>query len=391
MRLCLLLGLTSILSGQVTDLTARYFGSPGGTTTSYFVQPVFPNSVRGSITGPVTVTTPAELSPPNIVLVNWSHVPGAVFYDVLRNTTGTTPSGACNCAAALRITGSSFTDRGGSLLTYTVVTTDVPSLSGNNIFSGTNVVSGTLRFPDGTGPLPGIAFNSDSGGTGWYKTTDHGISGEDLTQKWTSSTVATHTFLDNDSFRCKEGETSGERQICEAYFQRTVSTVKMMWLTDRFLRFGDPQGAAAGTFLGFGRLLADLGSATTLHLGSFPSVANDSGFAWRDLKLRTSFHTETIQAPHHLGSGSAPGISGCTATIDADATDAAGKVTSGTSGACSATLTFATAYSKAPACVVTNETTANLIRATSTVTTVVLAGVTVSADVLSYVCVGPKI
>jgi hypothetical protein len=67
-------------------------------------------------------------------------------------------------------------------------------------------------------------------------------------------------------------------------------------------------------------------------------------------------------------------------------TDQAGKVTVGATTGTSCTVTFATAFANAPPCVVNNETTANLARATSTTTAVILAGTFVAGDVLSYAC-----
>lgn len=68
--------------------------------------------------------------------------------------------------------------------------------------------------------------------------------------------------------------------------------------------------------------------------------------------------------------------------------DNAGKVTVIGSAGTSCTVTFATAFVNAPSCTVTNETSAALVRATSTTTTVVLAGVFAENDVLAYVCLG---
>lgn len=68
--------------------------------------------------------------------------------------------------------------------------------------------------------------------------------------------------------------------------------------------------------------------------------------------------------------------------------DNAGKVTVGATAGTSCTVTFATAFSNAPSCSVTNETTANLSRATSTTTTVILAGTFAAGDSLAYVCLG---
>lgn len=68
--------------------------------------------------------------------------------------------------------------------------------------------------------------------------------------------------------------------------------------------------------------------------------------------------------------------------------NSSGKLTTTTTGAVSITVTFSSAFTNAPACPVTNETTANLFRGTSTTTTLVISGVAVAGDTLSYNCVG---
>ena len=76
---------------------------------------------------------------------------------------------------------------------------------------------------------------------------------------------------------------------------------------------------------------------------------------------------------------------GCTSITG---NDQAGKLVSDTTGAESCAVTFARTWTNAPACVVTNETTANVMRATSTVSGVTLAGTTITGDVLAYMCLG---
>jgi hypothetical protein len=66
----------------------------------------------------------------------------------------------------------------------------------------------------------------------------------------------------------------------------------------------------------------------------------------------------------------------------------AGKVTVGATAGTQCRITFSSAWTNAPACVVTNETTANLARAASTTTVVDLTGTFNGADVLSYQCLG---
>jgi hypothetical protein len=142
---------------------------------------------------------------------------------------------------------------------------------------------------------------------------------------------------------------------------------------------GTASGGAMNTDGANGNVLAKLQNATDSRFGV--QAAGSDLFA-----VNSQYSNSTV---HIVSSGSAPGISGCTgATIAATATDQAGKVTSGATGACAATLTFSTAWPFAPACWANNETTATPVRATSTTTTLVLDGVTVTGDVLSYVCVG---
>jgi hypothetical protein len=68
--------------------------------------------------------------------------------------------------------------------------------------------------------------------------------------------------------------------------------------------------------------------------------------------------------------------------------DNAGKVTVIGSTGTSCTVTFHNAWANAPSCTASNETSANLARATSTTTTVILAGTFAQNDVIAYTCIG---
>ena len=87
------------------------------------------------------------------------------------------------------------------------------------------------------------------------------------------------------------------------------------------------------------------------------------------------------------GTSSAPAISGCSATIDSTSNNVAGEFTSGSTGSCTVTLTFAGGIS-APhgwACAVSNKSSGNLVRVIgSTTTTVQFNGTTTSGDVIAY-------
>lgn len=81
-------------------------------------------------------------------------------------------------------------------------------------------------------------------------------------------------------------------------------------------------------------------------------------------------------------------VAGGNGTLVASSTDTAGKVLSTTTGAATITVTFAAAFAHAPACTTSNETTANLARASSSTTVLTISGVTVTGDSLSYSCLG---
>lgn len=96
----------------------------------------------------------------------------------------------------------------------------------------------------------------------------------------------------------------------------------------------------------------------------------------------------------HIASGATPAVTDTSADSCGSGTqtivgnDNAGKVTVIGSSGTSCTVTFATAFANAPSCSATNETTAALARATTTTSTVILAGVFLQDDVIAYTCIG---
>lgn len=83
-----------------------------------------------------------------------------------------------------------------------------------------------------------------------------------------------------------------------------------------------------------------------------------------------------------------PSVGTC-GTIGTGSTNAAGFITSGTTGSCVSVMTFASATATTGwSCAISNATTANLIRQTgSSTTTATFTGVTVTNDVLNYNCI----
>lgn len=84
-----------------------------------------------------------------------------------------------------------------------------------------------------------------------------------------------------------------------------------------------------------------------------------------------------------------PSCSGAGCALLAASQNSSGKVTTTTTGAgTDITITFSAAFNNAPACVASNETTAGVVRAISTTTTVHLIGTTVNGDSLAWWCGG---
>lgn len=125
----------------------------------------------------------------------------------------------------------------------------------------------------------------------------------------------------------------------------------------------------------------DAAKFITFAVDSSTGVINLNSFATIFTGLLQTTGGDTV-----YGNGT-PGIAG-NGTLDAGSRDSAGKVSITNTGGSTVTLTFATAFPNAPACSVVNETTANLARATSTTTTVVLGGVTINGDKYAYQCIG---
>ena len=132
----------------VPQVTGNYYRQVGGSTTWYYwIQAILPNG-RGPLSNAASfVNAPAALTALDHVGLNWTSIPGATGYDVLRNSTGTTPAGACNCAIAQNISKTDFDDQGAATANYTVSPSSATySVYGNitlaNINAGLTIVPG---------------------------------------------------------------------------------------------------------------------------------------------------------------------------------------------------------------------------------------------------------
>ncbi len=87
--------------------------------------------------------------------------------------------------------------------------------------------------------------------------------------------------------------------------------------------------------------------------------------------------------------GTDPVLTACGTTPAIVGADAAGKITIGTGGPTSCTVTFSTAFASAPSCIVTGDNTAlGYAATTSTTVLTVTSSADMSTDVISYFCMG---
>lgn len=104
--------------------------------------------------------------------------------------------------------------------------------------------------------------------------------------------------------------------------------------------------------------------------------------------------TFSVTASGHVefGGPSVPtaNLATCGITPSIVGNDMVGKITLGTGGATACVMTFVSVWNKEPSCNVTNETTANLMRATSTTSQVTFSGTGLGGDVLAYECQGRR-
>ncbi len=151
-------------------------------------------------------------------------------------------------------------------------------------------------------------------------------------------------------------------------------------------------------------------SGTTINIGSSIPISSSTA-KWQTPILSnplSSYATQSLNSPltlngYALTSGNltvsghlnlgyslsltpSVAINAGTATLATGSNDNAGKITANNAGSSTVTLTFGTAYSTAPSCVAQNNTTANIVKPTSTTSTLTIVGTTGSGDVISYQC-----
>lgn len=132
MKLLLLTAVMASLAFGQVSLTAQppppvtvaggiAVGARGGSTLYYWVIARYPAGTAQPSAPAVVPNTVGEfnLSVSNYVTVNWSAMPGATGYDVLRSSSPVYPaSPSCSCAVVLNTAGTSVNDTGGALSAY---------------------------------------------------------------------------------------------------------------------------------------------------------------------------------------------------------------------------------------------------------------------------------
>lgn len=88
------------------QVTANPTRSTGANTRFYFVVAILPSG-KSAASGPAVVY---QVPDNGTVIVNWTPVPNATGYDVLRWVSPVLPSSSCSCSVSLNQAGTSFTD-----------------------------------------------------------------------------------------------------------------------------------------------------------------------------------------------------------------------------------------------------------------------------------------
>jgi len=237
----------------------------------------------------------------------------------------------------------------------------VPNTSGQIRFFGRSKilspVDGLIRFTDSVGNSGSATVQYDSRAYSISADTNNfdGIV-PGYFQKWTASgAIRSLTGITFSSSTKSDGQ---------VHFLVNVSSNNLV------IKNENASSTAANRFTAFG------GNDITIPQDSGAGMIYDgSTQRWRIWPLYNFYSAGT---PSIAGNG----------TLNTGSKDSAGKITATGTGASTIVLTFSITFARAPACMITNETTSNLVRPVSTTTTLTVSATIVNGDSLAYICTG---
>lgn len=104
---------------------ARFFGTTASTARYYWVLSRYANGTSGMSPSGSVLNGSSSLSPSNQIQITWTTVTGATGYDLLRTSSNSPPTAACNCALVVNTLTPAWIDQGAGPLTYTVPTAGI--------------------------------------------------------------------------------------------------------------------------------------------------------------------------------------------------------------------------------------------------------------------------
>lgn len=291
----------------------------------------------------------------------------------------------------------SFTAYDGGVAAFSVIDNASTVVNGLSVVGGATTVGPTI-VPIGETNVP-LTQSSKGSGTHLINTTGDGVvrivtggtggeirlginGGNFLVMRQTAPPTLGQTAT--GQFGWAAADPSGA--VLDAFWTReTVATIQQgadaATATAQIYKSADSTGSTiAGSALTIAAGNGTSGIANGGKLSLNGGAANSSGTPGV-VEINGQVYRKNKAGTTTVGGscGTSPSLAG---------SDGAGKVTTGTVAPTSCTITFANTWTTAPACVAINETTANLVKATSTTTTLVLVGTYVASDVLAYTCTG---
>ena len=116
-------------------------------------------------------------------------------------------------------------------------------------------------------------------------------------------------------------------------------------------------------------------------------VIGDAGLGFTSL-VNGNFSSLLNNVGHLADTGATPSLSSCGTSPTISGTDIAGVVTMGTGTPTGCTITFATAYTNAPYCLVTWQTNIASMQYTISASTITLVQTATSSNKINYMCRG---